>query len=183
MVHEITYENMFANYSKYISDKYRDNWGLHDDFMNKSDEYKAGSICFMKRHFAKWIAKLLYDRCVAEEFPGLLVLDDENGPCVTESEYDKYTCIMEDYTVAPFKCDGWYDGKSYIIKFTSEDEIGKFLMILAQILHEYGVESEKYHERGFVDPAYINNMFRAIIMENIINQIFPIVESALRRPQ
>ena len=179
MIHEFTFEHMMSLYSGYISNKHRDTWGLNADVKNEGEEYQKGALCYIKTHFGKWVGKLLYDKCVDAGFPGLKMLDIDPESDDYEHYEEEFTCPMEDSTVAPFQLTEWC-GDYYIIKLYNNDEIGKFLMLLGQILHEYGVDSEMHQERGLVEPHNRDAMFRAMVVENIIGELYPIVEDACR---
>lgn len=176
MLREISFDNMLACYSKYIADKHRDDWGLNEDVQKENEEYQQGALCFLKNHFSKWVSKHLYSKCVEAKFD----VDSEIEDCgdVYKVKQFDVTSPMEDNVVAPFMINGW-KGECYIIKLGDKDDIGRFLMILGQMLHDYGVASEKHQERGLVDPDQRDLMFRAMIVENLIGELYPIVEAAL----
>ena len=185
MGHEITYENMFYLYSKYLTDKYSDTWGLvNDDIKDECDEFKAGTLCYLKEHHCKWIVKTLYDRCESAKLSGLNKIDEETY----NRDYEKYINPVNGNTVFPFALyelfnisykfnDEYYI--NYTVKLKNKDEIGKFLMILGIMKHEYGVESEKYRDRGLVEPLNKNVMIRAMLVDNIIGELYSIVEDEL----
>ena len=174
MIHEFTFEHMMSLYSPYLYDKYHDTWGLNEEFKNEREEYQKGGLCFLKQHFGEWVGKLLYDKCLEAGFPGLEKINTE-----IEHYEEKYTCPMEDSTIAPFQLDGWY-GDYYIIKLDGKDETGKFLTLLGQILHDYGVNSEKHLERGLVCEKQRDFMFRAMVVENTLGELYSIVEKAYK---
>ena len=179
MIHEFTFEHMMSLYCPYLFEKYNDTWGLNEEFKNEREEYRKGGLCFLKRHFGEWVGKFLYDKCVAAGFPGLEILHVEPESDDYEHFEEKYSGPMEDSTVAPFQLTDWC-GDYYIIKLNGKEETGKFLILLGQMLHDYGVDSEKHQERGLADPNQRDLMFRAMAVENIIGELYPIVEDALK---
>nr|QOI90619.1 hypothetical protein HWQ62_00488 [Pyramimonas orientalis virus] len=185
MDHEITFENMFSLYSKYLTDKYSHTWGLvNDDIKDESDEFKAGTLRYLKEHHCKWIVKTLYDRCQSAKLSGLNKIDEKTYI----TNYDKYINPVNGNTVFPFALYELFNisykfNDEYYINYTIQlyniDEIGQFLMILGIIKHEYGVESEKYRDRGLVEPIYKNFMIRAMLVDNIIGELYSLVEDEL----
>ena len=122
--------------------------------------------------------KLLYDKCVAAGFPGLEILHADPESDDYEHYEEKYGCPMEDSTVAPFQLTDWC-GDYYIIKLNGREETGKVSDASRSNLHDYGVDSEKHQERGLTDPNQRDFMFRAMAVENVIGELYPIVEDAL----
>ena len=176
MAHAFTFENMMSKYPAYIADKYKDTWGLNEDFKNEREEYQNGGLCFLKQHFGKWLNKHLYSQCVEAGFDVVSEIQEHEGGYMV-SRFN-HTSPMEDGVVAPFVLDGWC-GENYIIKLDGRDDTGLFMLLLGQMLHEYGVASERHRERGLVDPNQRDLMFRAMLVENVIGELYRVVESAV----
>lgn len=176
MANAFTFENMLSKYPDYIAKKYEATWGLNEDVRNNSEDYRQGALCFLKKHFGNWLNKHLYSRCVDAGFEVDSEIE-EDGDGYAVSLFN-HTSPFKDGVVAPFVLDGWC-GERYIIKLYGRDDPGLFMMLLGQILHEYGIASERHKERGLADPKYRDLMFRAIIVENIIGELYNIVEASM----
>jgi len=179
---------MLSKYHPYIADKYKDTWGLNQDYKNEDpsrssrilqiffEEFRNRALCNLKNHFGKWLNQHLYKECIDA---GLSIVSEikecENG---YEVSCFKHTEPLQDNVVVPFVLDGW-SGECYIIKLNDQQDKGRFLMLLGQMLHEYGIDSEKHLERGLIDPNNRDLMFRAILVENIIGKLYNIVESVM----
>ena len=61
--YDITFENMFATYAKYVSDEYEEiSWDLvYDDIKDKCDIYKKGYLANIYEIYSSWIGKILYE--------------------------------------------------------------------------------------------------------------------------
>lgn len=193
--YDITFENMFATYAKFVSDEYEEiSWDLvYDDIKDKCDIYKKGYLTNIYEIYSSWIGKILYEtlRTDAVTATGPLKIT-----CFDSIDYNNKNCskrrklIQHDYNydsriIAPTCLKNWrgskycINGKDFVIHLTQYDEkdsIRVLLKIIGRLIHEYGVQSEKYEERGLIDIEYRNIMFRAMVVENILNELYTVVE-------
>lgn len=193
--YDITFENMFATYAKYVSDEYEEiSWDLvYDDIKDKCDIYKKGYLANIYEIYSSWIGKILYETLRTDAVTATRPLkitcfdsiDYNNKNCSKRQKLIQHSYNDDSRIVAPTCLKNWrgnkycINGKDFVIHLTQYDEKDSakvLLKIIGRLIHEYGVQSEKFEERGLIDIEYRNIMFRAMVVENILNELYTVVE-------
>lgn len=161
MIYEINFEHWEDAYAPYLLDRYgrRGLPGVFGDLENEraTQEYLRN----VQDKYGKWAHALLRARC---EEAGL-----EIAPMDSPGENFVTPCDILDTWV----------GEEYKIVLKNKDDVYELLMIIGQALHEHGVESERHNEQGLVDRETRDAMFKAMIVDNLFGELYPMVEDFL----
>lgn len=191
--HEITFENMIACYADCISSKYQDSWGIFNDIkeLDKGDElstslfkkgYLHGIIDCYQKQFCKMIVekfqkmKEYEDRfsmnvTVKEEY------DDDNEDVVIDDQIVRVeTDVM---TINLHNLRGWKHSDCVVELYSDSTEtlICECLKMIGTLIHRYGVNSQKYNELGLLDETFKGEMFRAMVYENMLEELYDTLQS------
>ena len=172
MYHELTYKNMFANYAKYLAEKHR---AKHRAKHQANCQHEDDILVHSWTAYSNWTLDVLHDKCQAAGFELEKFEEYDGHPPIVR-------CSQDEVVITPFalRACGCDDVENcYRVKLKNKDELGKFLMIVGNMFHKHGVESEKHRERGLVDPNYENYMLSAMVVENIMRELYPLVEQEL----
>lgn len=194
--YDITFENMFATYAKYVSDEFKEiSWDLvYDDIKDKCDIYKKGYLANVYETYSSWIGKILYETIRVDAVTATGPLKITCFDSINHKSSKRQKLIHHNYNddsriISPTCLRNWrgskycINGKDFVVHLTQYDEKDSarvLLKIIGRLLHEYGVQSEKYEERGLMDIEYRNVMFRAMVVENILNELYTVVEKNIK---
>lgn len=177
MIYDIDFAAWGDSYAPYLLDRYAplDRYTPHAlprlwDFEEGSLEERE-YLRNVQDKYSKWVSTLLRVRC---EDAGLSVtsMDDSS----IHSRLGNF--IAPSDVLGP---DTWV-GEKYKIMFIDSDynhDMVKLLSVIGQALHDHGVESEKHNIRGLVDRESREAMFKAMMVDNILGELYPIVEDML----
>lgn len=151
MMYEINFESLKDVYGP------RGLPGVWDFGKEKEDEY----LRYVQDKYGKWVDALLRLNC---EKAGLEIahIDSPGENFVSPSDV----------------IDTWV-GEEYKIVLKNKDDVYTLLKILGQALHEHGVDSEKHNEQGLVDRETRDTMFKAMIVDNLLGELYTMVEDVL----
>lgn len=162
MIYEINFESFQDAYAPYLVDRYGPR-GLPEVFGDLVDEHAEQEyLRDVQDKYARWVSELLRVRC---EDAGLTVL----------APVDAIGGLLGDNFVAPSDIIDTWVGQ----EFRNKDDVCVLLSVLGKALHEHGVESEMHDERGLIDRETRDAMFKAMVVDNILGELCPIVEDYL----
>lgn len=162
MIYEINFESFQDAYAPYLMDRYGPR-GLPEVFGDLVHEHAEKEyLRDVQDKYTRWVSELLRVRC---EDAGLIVAPMDAS--------------LGDNFVAPSDILDTWVGQEYQIVFRNKDDVCVLLSVLDKALHEHGVESEMHDERGLIDRETRDAMFKAMVVDNILGELRPIVEDYL----
>lgn len=190
--HEITFENMIACYADCISSKYQDSWGIFNDIkeLDKGDElttslfkkgYLHGIVDSYKEQFCMMIVEKFQKMKEYEDRFSMNVTVKENDDLIDNEDIvidDHLVRVEKDLmTINLHNLSGWKHSDCMVELYGDSKETLKVVMCeclktVGALIHKYGVQSQKHNEQGLMDETYKGEMFRAMVYENMLEELY-----------
>lgn len=182
----ITFESMIQCFALCIRDKYKDSWGIFESMKNTyEDEFKQDLFVRGYLHGVQDVYQRNFETLILSAFNDLQETDTQYLGSMTilpEDYEDEVTRIvqLEDDSIKIYlhKLDGWKSESKYIIEMIENKKcplltsLSRVIMMIGNLIHIYGVDSQKYNEKVFTDKGSSGLMFQAMIYENMLDQLF-----------
>lgn len=188
---EITFENMIASFAPIIANKYKDTWGIHNDVKSYKlddplghEQHMQGCLYAIRKIYTKSFADYIIDH-----FKSIQSSTQNKDFCVNMSIIEGTDGYLSEPLITRFhdtnkliiRLHALKNWKSYQICYVElegddkkilQDAIEYTILRIGNQIHMCGVNSQKHNENVMLYQRSCGYMFKAMIYENMLEELY-----------